>query len=159
ELHQAQRRGVLVLEALRWRLPPTPPSPARGEGEEEAHRPSHLFPPPLRGRVRVGGLQRIVLALLFALSLLSAQPAAAKDELVIGVTNIPQTYHPSIDPVLVKSYILAMTRRPLTAFDKDWKLVCMLCTELPTLENGKAKRETLPDGKPGIAVTYTIQPG
>ena len=34
----------------------------------------------------------------------------------------------------------------------------MLCTELPTLENGKAVIEDLPDGKKGIAVTYTIQP-
>ena len=34
----------------------------------------------------------------------------------------------------------------------------MLCTELPTLENGKAVLETRPDGKHGVALTYTIQP-
>ncbi|HEX9464038.1 MAG TPA: peptide ABC transporter substrate-binding protein [Alphaproteobacteria bacterium] len=64
-----------------------------------------------------------------------------------------------IDAMLAKSYILAATLRPFTYFDKDWKLACMLCTELPTLENGKAKLEDLPDGRKGLAVTYTIQPG
>ncbi|WP_374385036.1 error-prone DNA polymerase [Dongia sp.] len=41
-------------------LPPTPPSPSRGEGEERAssqHPVSLQSPPPLRGRVRVGGEQ------------------------------------------------------------------------------------------------------
>ena len=34
----------------------------------------------------------------------------------------------------------------------------LLCVELPTLENGLAKTETLANGKDGIAVTYRIQP-
>ena len=45
-----------------------------------------------------------------------------------------------IDAMLVKTYIEAMTLRPFVIYDKDWQLVCMLCTELPTFENGKAKR-------------------
>lgn len=88
-----------------------------------------------------------------------AGPAAAKDELVIGITQFPSTFHPLIDAMLAKSYVLAMVRRPFVAYDKDWRLVCMLCTELPTLENGKAKLEDLPGGKQGMALTYTIQPG
>lgn len=88
---------------------------------------------------------------------LHAQPKL-KDELVIGMTQYPTTLHPSIESMLAKTYVLDMTRRPFTAYDKDWKLVCMLCTELPSLENGKAVIEELPDGKKGIAVTYTIQP-
>jgi hypothetical protein len=51
-----------------------------------------------------------------------------------------------------------MARRPFTVYDPNWQLICMLCVELPTLENGGAVRETTPDGKPGIAVTYTIRP-
>jgi peptide/nickel transport system substrate-binding protein len=35
----------------------------------------------------------------------------------------------------------------------------MLCTELPTLENGRAEKEPLPDGGTGIAVTYTLKQG
>ncbi len=99
------------------------------------------------------------LALLFVLMTAFAVPArAAKDELVIGITQFPSTFHPNIDSMLAKSYVLGMTRRPFTVFDADWQLVCMLCTELPTIENGLAAPETTPDGKQGIAVTYTIRP-
>ena len=80
-------------------------------------------------------------------------------ELRIGMTQFPSTLNPLIDSMLAKSYVLAMTRRPFTIYDQNWELVCMLCTQLPTIENGLAKPEDLPDGKRGIAVTYTIQPG
>jgi peptide/nickel transport system substrate-binding protein len=88
----------------------------------------------------------------------SATPVRAA-ELRIGMTQFPSTLNPLIDSMLAKSYVLAMTRRPITAYDQNWALVCMLCTELPTIENGLAKPEDLPGGKKGIAVTYTIQPG
>ena len=84
--------------------------------------------------------------------------AAAKDELTIGITQFPSTFNPLIDSMLAKSYILAMTRRPITTFDKDWTLVCLVCTELPTIENGLAVVEDLPDGKKGIALTVTLHP-
>jgi peptide/nickel transport system substrate-binding protein len=107
-------------------------------------------------------LARAVRAALAGLALLAAgtanPAAAAKDELVVGLTQFPSSFHPAIDAMLVKAYILAMTRKPLTAYDAQWKLICMLCTELPTIENGKARLEDLPDGKHGIAVTFTIQP-
>jgi peptide/nickel transport system substrate-binding protein len=68
--------------------------------------------------------------------------------------------------MVAKSYVLGMTQRPFTAYDHDWELVCFLCTELPTFENGKAVREPLPEGaegqaegREGVALTYTIQPG
>jgi peptide/nickel transport system substrate-binding protein len=57
-----------------------------------------------------------------------------------------------------KSYILAMAQRPFTAYDADWQLICMLCTELPTIENGLAVIEKQDDGSDGIALTYTIRP-
>ena len=101
---------------------------------------------------------------LFLLVLGSAAliaPAAKggpKDELVIGMTQFPATFHPNIDSMLAKSYVLAMTRRPFTVHDKNWQLICMLCTKLPTIENGLAAPETLATGKKGIAVTYTIRP-
>jgi len=92
------------------------------------------------------------------LTALAGPVRAAKDELVIGITQFPSTFHPNIDSMLAKSYVLGMTRRPFTVFDADWQLVCMLCTELPTIENGLAVPETTPEGKQGIAVTYTIRP-
>ncbi len=80
-----------------------------------------------------------------------------RDQLVIGITQFPSTFHPNIDAMLAKSYILAMTRRPFTAYDQNWRLVCMLCVDLPTIENGLAVPERTPKGKRGIAVTYTIR--
>ena len=99
-------------------------------------------------------------AALAAFAPLGADPARAadKDELVIGMTQYPSTLNPNIDPMLAKTLVLSMARRPFTAYDADWQLVCMLCVGLPTIENGLAKLEGLPDGKQGIAVTYTIQP-
>jgi len=89
---------------------------------------------------------------------LAGAAQAARDEIAIGITQFPSTFHPSIDSMMAKSYVLAMTRRPFTTYDAAWNLVCMLCTELPSIENGLARPERTPDGKRGIAVTYTIRP-
>jgi peptide/nickel transport system substrate-binding protein len=118
---------------------------------------------------------RILIGLAVVLST-GVTAAAARDQLVIGSTEFPSTLHPSIDSMLAKSYVLGFTQRPFTTYDQDWHLVCLLCTELPTIENGKAKIEDLPSGfkrdagttfcksadpalaNKGIAATYTIQP-
>jgi len=97
-----------------------------------------------------------VLALLFALA--PTANAAAKDELVIGITQFPSTLNPNIESMLAKSYVLGMTRRPITVYDQTWTLACMLCTELPGFENGKAEKVTLANGKIGVKVTYTLHP-
>ncbi|MBI1778722.1 MAG: peptide ABC transporter substrate-binding protein [Proteobacteria bacterium] len=87
------------------------------------------------------------------------QTAPAKPgELVVGMTQFPPTLNPHIDSMLAKTYILAFAGRPLSAYDDQWKLVCMLCTELPTIENGLAKVEKQADGTDGVAITYTLNP-
>jgi peptide/nickel transport system substrate-binding protein len=84
-------------------------------------------------------MRRLLVILFLALALgLPGSARAAKDELVIGITQFPSTFNPNIDAMAAKSYILGMARRPFTAYDAKWQLVCMLCSELPTLENGKA---------------------
>ena len=104
-------------------------------------------------------LRRLAAIASATLALLLATPATATaGELKIGITQYPSTLHPLIDSMLAKSYVLAMTRRPITAYDHDWQLICMLCVELPSLENGLAVPETLEDGGEGIAVTYQIHP-
>ena len=116
---------------------------------------------------RIAASFRAAAAALVFCFLIGTAPASAahpKDELVIGMTQFPSTFNPGIDAMLAKAYVLAMTERPFTVYDPDWKLVCMLCTELPTVENGGAKIEDLPAGNPrapgkGIAVTYTIRDG
>ena len=98
-----------------------------------------------------------LVAILIALGL-GASPASARD-LVIGINQFPSNLHPNIDSMASKSYVLGLTQRPLTTYDQKWELVCMLCVELPTLENGKAVAEGAPGGKHGVALTYTIRPG
>ena len=100
----------------------------------------------------------LVLGLAAALTGPPAARAGGSGELKIGLTQFPSTLHPNIDSMLAKNYVLAMTARPITVYDQEWQLICMLCTELPTLENGLAKKEPLPDGGEGMALTYTLQP-
>ncbi len=100
----------------------------------------------------------VVLALGLAFAAATSAVAADRDTLTIGITQFPSSFHPNIDSMMAKTYVLAMTRRPFTAYDPEWKLMCMLCTELPTIENGRAKLEMAPGGKDGMAVTYTIRP-
>lgn len=102
---------------------------------------------------------RMLTAILALAVTLFANPAlASRDELVIGISQFPANFNPNIDSMMAKSYVLAMTRRPLTAYDSDWNLICMLCTELPDIARGTAVPEKTADGKDGIAVTYTIRP-
>lgn len=98
------------------------------------------------------------LALLVSLAFMTST-AHAKRTLVIGVTQFPSTFHPIIDAMLAKSYVLGMALRPVTSYDHDWQLTCLVCETLPTLENGGAVREKTPNGKDGVAVTYRIRKG
>jgi peptide/nickel transport system substrate-binding protein len=102
-------------------------------------------------------IRRCIAMLTAVLGLILAPTAfAAKDTLVIGISQFPQNFNPNIEAMLAKSYVLAMARRQITIYDPDWKLICLLCTELPTYANGRAKDEKTADGKDGIAVTYTL---
>jgi peptide/nickel transport system substrate-binding protein len=76
----------------------------------------------------------------------------------IGITQFPATLNPDIDPMAAKSYVLGMALRPFTVYDADWKLVCLLCTRLPSIDNGLAVPVDLPAGRKGIDITYTIRP-
>ena len=111
-------------------------------------------------RLAMGRRPAIGLAALAVLvaAAVAPRPATASGELTIGITQFPSTFHPLIDSMLAKSYILAMTLRPITVYDHDWELACMLCTELPTIGNGGAVPETREDGSQGIAITYEIHP-
>lgn len=98
-----------------------------------------------------------LIGLLFA-TLINIQPAtAAPEKLTIGITQFPSNFHPGIDSMAAKSYILGFTRRPFTSYDANWQLVCMLCTELPTRDNGRVKDVKLADGSSTLDVTFTIK--
>src|SRR5437763_1624996 len=83
--------------------------------------------------------------------------AADHDRLAIGITQFPATLNPNIDVMAAKGYVLGMSLRPFTVYDADWKLRCLLCTELPSIANGLAVPVDLPDGKKGVDLTYTIR--
>ncbi len=87
-----------------------------------------------------------------------ARSAERVDELSIGVSQFPATLNPLIDTMVAKTYVLAMVRRPLTTYDADWKLVCLLCETLPSFENGLARKTDLPGGKHGVRLTFAIRP-
>jgi len=102
---------------------------------------------------------RPLLLAAFPALLLGTAPAQAKDDLVIGAAQFPSTLNPFIDPEVIKNYAIAFAQRQVSAFDKDWRPVCLLCAELPSLENGLATLETLPDGKQGMKITLKLKPG
>ena len=102
-------------------------------------------------------MRRFLLALPFLAAL--AAPALARDELVIGAAQFPSTLNPFIDPEVIKLYALAFAQRQVSAFDKDWHPVCLLCETLPSLDNGLAAIEDRPDGTKGMKVTIKLKPG
>ncbi len=85
---------------------------------------------------------------------LPAVAANPHSDLTIGVASFPSTLHPEIDPDLIKFYLLGLADRPVTAYDAVAKLVCLLCTEIPSIANGGARLEDR-----GMVVTFHFQPG
>jgi peptide/nickel transport system substrate-binding protein len=93
-------------------------------------------------------------------ALLAAVPCAAqaKDDLVIGIGEFPASLHPSIDALLIKNYVLGFAVRTITTYDGDGKLICLLCTEVPSLDNGLARITDEGNGAKGMAVTIKLRP-
>jgi len=102
-------------------------------------------------------MRRLFAILTLLLSLAAPATAPARESLTIGISQYPVTLNPLIESMLAKTYVLAFAHRPITAYDSSWSLVCLLCETVPTLENGLARIESLPGGKKGIAVTYTLK--
>jgi peptide/nickel transport system substrate-binding protein len=104
-------------------------------------------------------MPHVLLAALLTLVVSAAiSPARARDDLVIGVAQFPASLHPNISSQSTQFYTLGLALRPITAIDVNGRLSCLLCAELPTIENGLARRETRPDGKQGLAVTIKLKP-
>ena len=59
----------------------------------------------------------------------------------------------------VRSNVLAAARRPVTRYAADGRVVCQLCTELPSMENGSVTLFDQVDGTKGMTVTFTLRPG
>ncbi len=87
-----------------------------------------------------------------------AQSQAAKDTLVIGMSQYPPSLHPGIDPTVAKTYGMRFAYRPIATYNDDRQMQCFLCTEVPTVANGRAKLVDLGGGKKGLTVKFTLHP-
>eukprot|EP01037_Dinobryon_pediforme_P002666 gene2666-2705_t len=98
----------------------------------------------------------LILAVICAL----AQPARAqpRDSIVIGMSQFPPHMHPYITSTTVRNIALLAMNRPMIGVGTDGTPFCVLCTELPSLENGQARLVVRPDGSQGMVVTYTLKP-
>lgn len=99
-----------------------------------------------------------IIASCLMLLLIPCKAVAARDELTIGITQFPSTLNPNIDVMAAKSYVLGMALRPFTVYDAEWKVGCLLCVSVPSIEEGGAVPVDLPDGKKGVDITFTIRP-
>ena len=99
------------------------------------------------------------LRLAAALLALAAGHARAKDTLTIGVAQFPANLHPAIGAQTVQSFTVGIGLHRLTAIDSEGRIVCLLCTTVPTLQNGLARIVDRPDGQKGLDVTFTLKPG
>ena len=90
-----------------------------------------------------------------------AEPTAAQSrpQLIIGVNSFPPNLHPVINDTVARNNVHSLARRSLVHFDAEWRLVCDLCVEAPSLQNGKAKIVDLPGGGKGVAASFTLKPG
>ena len=65
------------------------------------------------------------------------------------MTSFPPSERPYIDPLIVKSWVLGFASRQVTVFSPDWQNGCSMCTELPSLDNGRVQMETQPGASRG----------
>lgn len=98
-----------------------------------------------------------IMLLAFFLLLSMTGGSHAKEYLRIGVSQFPSTMHPAIDSMMAKAYVLGAVRRKMTIYDPQWRLQCVLCTEIPSFDNGRVKRIENKQGEPALAVRFTIK--
>jgi peptide/nickel transport system substrate-binding protein len=82
----------------------------------------------------------------------------AKDTLTIGMSQYPPSMHPGIEPTVAKTYAIRFGYRPISGYNDNRKMECFLCTEVPTIANGRAKTVDLGGGKKGLTVKFTLHP-
>ena len=106
-------------------------------------------------------VNQTLLAAATLLPLLTTVPALAqgvKDTLTIGMSQYPPSLHPGIEPTVAKTYAIRFGYRPIASYNDNRKMECFLCTEVPTIANGRAKTVDLGGGKKGMTVRFTLHP-
>ena len=100
-------------------------------------------------------LCRLVFVLLLVFSPAWAQ---APHQLTIGTVQFPPDMHPYITNTSIKDWLLSPARRLMTGFNRAGQVICTLCTEVPTIANGRAKVVKRADGSEGMEVIFTLKP-
>lgn len=103
---------------------------------------------------------KLMVALLAAtmLAVPSAQAQQDDEQLVVGALQFLTNFHPLIQVNNTKRNLIALSLRPLTAFNGDGIVECVLCDEVPTIENGGAVIVDA-EGEEKMEVTFTIREG
>ncbi|MBV9738269.1 MAG: hypothetical protein JOZ30_01390, partial [Hyphomicrobiales bacterium] len=107
-------------------------------------------------------VRRLAMSVVLGFAGTSAMVGAARaghDELTIGISQFPSSLHPYIEAEDVKLYVLGFVTPRVTGYGEGAKLSCILCTQVPTVQNGLAKIEDRADGQKGMAVTLELKPG
>ncbi len=99
----------------------------------------------------------IATAMFITVALTNMAVAQPKDSLNVGMVQFPPDLHPNITVTSVKDTILATSRRAMTGFTANGEVICQLCTEVPTIANGRAKVIKKPDGSDGMEVIFTLK--
>lgn len=89
--------------------------------------------------MQASGLLKGLLTATLALAATVGRAEPTNKQLTIGITQDFENLNPIISSMMASKYIYYIAGRQLVASDADWKLVCVLCTTLPTVENGMAK--------------------
>ena len=96
--------------------------------------------------------------LLIVLAVAPAARAQVHDRTIVGMGSFPASLHQLIGGQASRDYLLGASRRRVTNLDAEGRNVCLLCTEVPSVSNGRVKVIDLPDGGKGMEVTFTLRP-
>lgn len=105
---------------------------------------------------------KILMAALLSSTLLMSPSVMAQpddEQLVVGALQFLTNFHPLIQVNNTKRNLITMALRPITAFDRSGEVVCVLCDQVPTVENGLAEIVDNGDGTQGMRVTIKIRDG
>jgi peptide/nickel transport system substrate-binding protein len=100
----------------------------------------------------------IIVLLALLLPIEAGAQGAKRDTLVVGMAQSLGDFHPFLTTALVVNYVLNASRRLMVAIDNKGAAFCRLCTEVPSVVNGRVSVVKQADGSETMDVTWTIRP-
>ena len=100
-----------------------------------------------------------LVAAVFILVGIAGAGAETHERLVVGMGSFPASLHPLIGGQASRDYLLGVARRKVTNLDAAGVTVCQLCTEVPSVWNGRVRIVELADGGRGMEATFTLRAG